>query len=335
MNALICTSPQKLSYESVDDPVCGPDDVIVGVKACGICGTDKHIFSGVYLSDYPLIMGHEFSGTVIETGKNVTGYRTGDRVTVEPNLNCGKCHFCQIERRNHCLDWQGVGVTRNGAFAEYVSVPESAVFPIHDLEFEKGAFVEPVSCCVWGLRNIPLKQGDQVLIFGAGAIGLILLQLILSGGAAEVSVVDTQKDRLILAEKFGAKEALVQDKNLKQNLKELTEYGFDIVVDATGVPSVVEKTIDFIKPGGTILYFGVCPKDANIKLNPFKVFKNDIKIVGSFASRATFDPAVKLISGNKLHTASLISHSLQLSDVEKTAGILKDEIPGMKSQIRI
>jgi len=132
MKAIVFPSEKQIKVEQVDDPICGDDDVVIQVTSCGICGTDLHIYRGEYFSEFPLIPGHEFHGKVAEIGKNVSQYKVGDRVTVDPNLYCGKCSRCRNEQSNQCLNLQAVGVTRNGGFAEYVTVPERACYPIPD-----------------------------------------------------------------------------------------------------------------------------------------------------------------------------------------------------------
>lgn len=127
MQAIIFPAPEAISVERVADPVCAPDEVVVQIAACGICGTDVHIYRNEYMSSFPLIPGHEFSGAVVEVGKAVTDVKLGDRVAVDPNLYCGHCDFCRNEEANHCRNWQGVGITRSGGFAQYVAARRALV----------------------------------------------------------------------------------------------------------------------------------------------------------------------------------------------------------------
>ncbi len=333
MKAMVYEGTGLIPVREVKLPVPEPDEVLIRVASGGVCGTDVHIFRGEYIAQAPVIIGHEFAGAVESVGESVTGYKPGDRVTVEPNIHCEKCYYCQIERRNQCLGWQAIGITRDGAFAEYVCVPEKVTFPIGDLPFEEAAFVEPVSCAVFGLKRAKIGPGAEVLIIGAGPMGNILLQLIHHGNASKVVMVEPQKNRRELAEAMGAKYIFADTGGLERNMKTIAPYGFDVVIDATGVPSVVESTFRFAKMGGTILFFGVCPKEEKIAVSPFDIFKNDWTVLGSFASCATFHPAIRLIREGKVRVRPLISHTLPLSDFSEVMKVLEGDESRMKVSI--
>ena len=177
MKAVIFPQPGSIAYETIDDPDCAPDEVVIRVARSGICGTDLHIFRDEYESDFPLIPGHEFGGEIVEAGKGVTDLAIGDRVVVDPNLYCTRCDYCRDHQANHCANWQGIGVTRNGGFAEYVNVPARAAYQVRaDFSDAQLAFVEPLACVIWALRRIHVNPADRVLIFGCGPMGLLLLQ---------------------------------------------------------------------------------------------------------------------------------------------------------------
>ena len=200
MQAVVFPAPATIVVEQVPDPPCGPDEVVVQVAACGICGTDLHIYRNEYMSHFPLIAGHEFAGVIVEVGKEVADFQRGDRVTVDPNLYCGHCYFCRNEQANHCLNWQGVGVTRSGGFAEYVAAPARACYRLPEgLTDTQGALVEPLSCVIHALNRLRVWPGDEVLIFGAGPMGLLLVQALRHSGASQVVTVEKQPDRLALA----------------------------------------------------------------------------------------------------------------------------------------
>ena len=172
---------------------------------CGICGTDVHIYRNEYMSDFPLIPGHEFGGVVVEVGKEVKDVRVGERVAVDPNLYCGHCDFCRDEQANHCANWQGVGITRAGGFAEYAAVPARACYHLPDsLSDAQAAFVEPLACVVHALKRFHVAPGSQTLLFGAGPMGLLLVQALRHYGASGVVVVEKQPERLALAQQMGA-----------------------------------------------------------------------------------------------------------------------------------
>lgn len=314
MQAVVFPEPNFVNIECVPDPQCAPDEVIVQVAACGLCGTDVHIYKNEYMSDFPIIPGHEFSGTVAEVGKRVTGLAVGDRVAVDPNLYCGHCDFCRDEKANHCLNWQGIGVTRNGGFAEYVNAPARACYRVPDsLSPAQAAFIEPLSCVVHAMKRMRVYPADKILIIGSGPMGLLLVQTLRHNGASQIVVMEKQPDRLQLAAQMGANHTVAPGPDQTEALRELAPYGFDIVIDATGVPSVIEQAFAYLKPRGQFLVFGVTPKDAKIQISPYDVFQNDWTIIGSFALCYTFQPAIAWLQSGVIDIAPLISHTIPLT----------------------
>jgi len=314
MQAIVFTAPETCVMDTVADPTCAPDEVVVQVATVGICGTDLHIYRNDYMSSFPVIPGHEFGGTIVEMGQDVTDFRRGDRVAVDPNLYCGHCYFCRNLQANHCLNWQGVGITRPGAFAQYVAVPARACYRLPEsLTDTQAAFIEPVSCVVHALNRLRIWPGDQVLIFGGGPMGLVLVQALRHSGASQVVVVEPQPDRLALARQLGATAALPAGPDQPQALRELAPYGFAIVIDATGVPSVIEQAFSYLKPRGQFLQFGVAPNDATINLKPYDIFHKDWTIIGSFALCYTFQPAIGWLTNGVIDVRPLVSHTLPLT----------------------
>lgn len=315
MQAVVFPSPETVVVEQVADPTCGPDEVVVQVAVTGLCGTDLHIYRNEYMSDFPLIPGHEFGGSVIEVGKGVTDLQRGDRVAVDPNLYCGHCYFCRNQQANHCLNWQGVGITRQGSFAEYVAVPARACYRLPDnLTDAQAASIEPLSCVVHALNRLRVWPGDEVLILGVGPMGLLLVQALRHSGASQVVAVDKQPDRLALARQLGATATIAAGPDQAEALREMAPYGFAIVVDATGIPAVIEQAFSYLKPRGQFLQFGVTPKDATISLRPYDLFHFDWTIIGSFALCYTFQPAIAWLASGVVDITPLISHTLPLSD---------------------
>jgi len=315
MQAVVFTAPETFSLDHVPDPPCASDEVVVQVAAVGICGTDLHIYRNEYMSDFPIIGGHEFGGTVVEVGQAVTDFKRGDRVAVDPNLYCGHCAFCRNQQANHCLNWQGVGITRPGAFAQYVAVPARACYRLpENLTDTQAAFIEPVSCVVHALNRLRVWPGDEVLIFGGGPMGLVLTQALRHSGASEVVVVEPQPDRLALARQLGATAAIPADPDQQQTLRELAPHGFAIVIDATGVPSVIEQAFNYLKPRGQYLQFGVAPNHATVSLRPYDIFRHDWTIMGSFALCYTFQPAIAWLTNGVVDVGPLVSQTVPLSD---------------------
>jgi threonine dehydrogenase-like Zn-dependent dehydrogenase len=339
MKALVIDEPGHASVREIQYPERADDEIIIQVKNCGICATDLHIYGGDYIGSYPIVPGHEISGIVIETGLNVpdvTGLKVGTRVTVNPNIYCGSCYFCRTNRPNHCLNWNAIGVTRRGGFAEYITVPFRNVYRIPgNMTFIEAAFTEPVSCVVYGLKRLKIASGDNVLIFGAGPIGLQMAQLAGRGNAASVTVVDLRKDRLELARKLGIKNTVLSSDKLPQVLKDIAPLGFDAVIDVTGVATVAEMTINYVKNTGKIMFFGVCSPDDKIMISPFEIYKRDIEIYGSYALCETFYPALDLINNKALDVESLVSGCICLDDLPEVLESKKFREENMKIMVEL
>jgi 2-desacetyl-2-hydroxyethyl bacteriochlorophyllide A dehydrogenase len=300
---------REIDVRDAPDPEPGPNEVLVRVAACGICGTDQHIFDGDFFPSYPLIGGHELAGEVVALGPQrvETALRAGDRVAVDPCLFCGSCFYCQRGQGNHCLNWNAIGVTRDGGFAEYVVAPTANVYPVGDMELEVAAFIEPISCVVYGLQRLRVPVGANALIYGAGPIGLLMLQLVRHGGASAVAVVDLKDDKLKLAQTLGAHDVVVGDSAADGALSEISPLGFDVVIDCTGVPPVVEHMFTHVRNNGKLLFFGVNPPDARIAVSPYDVYRKDLEIYGSFSLRYTFHAALALLESGAVDVKPLLS----------------------------
>jgi Threonine dehydrogenase and related Zn-dependent dehydrogenases len=315
MKALVITKPHHAEVMDVPYPSPGPDDIVIKVEQVGICGTDFHIFEGEFLSPYPIIPGHEFSGTVHELGSCVEGLRIGDRVTADPSLFCGRCVYCLTNRGNQCENWGALGNTVNGSMAEYVAVPARNVVRIPDaMSFTTAAFIEPIACVVHAMNRLQLKAGSSVLLFGAGAMGLQLVQTLARSGAGRLAVVDVSETKLALARELGATETVfVQDK------KVLEGQTFDVVVDATGIPAVIEEAFRYLGKTATYLQFGVTPKNAQIKVSPFDLYHRDWTLLGSMAINYTFLSAFEWVKEGRIMLEPLVSKVITL---EETASFL-------------
>ncbi len=310
MKALVVEKPHHAVVKEVPIPEVGKGEIRIKVKASGICGTDIHIYRGEYLGSYPIIPGHEFAGIVDAVGEGVTRFALLDHVAVEPNISCNNCSACFNNRQNFCEQWEGIGVTRPGGFAEYVVVPESAAFSIGSLDFAQGAFMEPLSCVLHGVQKAHVHLSDKILIMGAGPIGILLLKTVLTQGASEVTQLDTNKGRLTLAAKSGATYTETNINNIQ------TEH-YDMVIDATGVPFLMEKSLDLVRKGGTLLWFAVPKKEATITLPPFKIFEKGLHIVSSYTSVKNSIQAVRMLENGKIDVSDVISHRLSLDEFVK------------------
>jgi 2-desacetyl-2-hydroxyethyl bacteriochlorophyllide A dehydrogenase len=338
MRAVIIDAPGNIRVDSVADPTPRADEVLVKVGACGICGTDLHIIDGDSpLARYPIIPGHEFAGEVVALGSDVAqkqgnggvNITVGSRVAIEPNLYCGYCEFCRTGHENLCLNYSALGVTTGGAIAEYVSVPLSKAYLLPDnISLRAAALIEPVSCAVHGMHSLNPRSGDTFLIVGAGTMGLLLLQLAVRGGASRIVMVDVNAQRLARAEKLGATHIY---NDIKQALKD-EPLGFNCVIDATGVPAVIESAFIAVKRGGKFMIFGVAPHEARISLSPFRIYNDEISVIGSMAVLFSFQAALDVISAGVVNTEAMLTTALPLEDFAKALDMVRRG-EGVKTQI--
>lgn len=324
-------APERLEVTEQTKPAPADGEVLIAVERAGICGTDVHIVEGSYgLARYPLILGHELSGTVIEVGEGARQVEVGERVTVDPNIACLTCAECRRNAFNHCLNMRIVGVNRDGGFASFLVVPERAVFPIGDLSFGAAALLEPLACVLWGLKRARLEPGHAAIVFGAGPMGCLLLQTLRFAGASSVVVVDREPYRLDIATSLGAAAAVTAAD--AEALSRLADSGFDLVVDATGVATVLQDAFAYARPNATVWAFGVAPADARVSVSPFELFRNDLTLFGSFALNRTFDQAINLAGTQGMELEALVSHVVPLVDFAKGMDIARNEPRRMKVQ---
>ena len=300
--------------------------MIVKVDCCGICGTDLHILAGEFPpTPYPITPGHEFAGQVVALGPDVddgarpradgaglrpnsTGprLREGDRVAVDPSLYCGWCRRCRAGRGNLCANWGAIGDTVDGAFAEYVAVPAVNTYRLPEhINGQAGAMAEPLACAIHGVRRLGSVLDESAVVVGAGTMGLLLLQLLLRAGAGPVAVVDRVGSRLDVARALGAAQAVA-------SADELDGARFEVAVDATGVPAAIETALGLLDRGGRLLVFGVAPAEAAIAVSPFRVYNDEITIVGSMAILRSFGQAVDLLATGAVDPGPLLSAPLPL-----------------------
>lgn len=334
MKAAVLEAVKKITVRTdVAQPEIGPKDVLVRARACGICGTDVHIWEGDFFPTFPLIPGHEMAGEVAAVGSEVEGLKIGDRVAVDPTVTCEECHFCMINRQNHCLRWNAVGVTRDGGFGEYVRVPAKNCFRFERVSFGEAAFCEPLACVVFGQDRARIDIGSEVLILGAGPIGQLHLQASRVNGAAAVTMVDVVESKLDMGKRLGASEVAIADNALEQKLKRVAPYGFDVVIDCTGVGRVLQDSLKYVKNGGRYLVFGVCGPHESVAVSPFEIYRRDLEIIGSFAIRRTYDRAFKLMEHGAVDVKPLIHEAMPVEELRRGLEMMKTGAAPMKLQI--
>ena len=321
MKAAVLYRVRDLRLEDVMTPKIKDDEVLIRIHATGICGTDIHIYRGEWKTRMPIILGHEFSGVIAEIGRDVSNLNVNDPVVAEPNIPCGSCYFCRMSERNYfCENLQAVGVTINGAFAEYVKIKAANVYRLpKDLSLEEAALIEPLACCIRGVDQAGIRIGDTVAIIGAGPIGLILLQLAKLAGASMLIQTDMEDARLKMARKLGADYVInITEEDPVEAIKRLTNgYGTDVAIEAVGSPKAITQAMRATRRGGRLNIFGVSPQDAVWEVKPFELYDKELTITTSYRSPFTFQRAVKIVSSRKVKLKPLISHVFRLEEIQR------------------
>ncbi|GLY98066.1 zinc-dependent alcohol dehydrogenase family protein [Actinoplanes sp. NBRC 103695] len=309
MRAAVVVTPGTIEIQQVPDPAPGPTDVVVKPAAVGICGTDLHIMEGEFAPAFPIVPGHEFAGEIVAVGSAVSGYAVGDQVAVDPSLYCGHCYYCKRARGNQCENWNAIGVSVSGGAAEYVAAPMANLFKLPEhLRARNAALIEPLSCAVRGFDVLPRNMADNFLIYGSGTMGLMMMELAKRAGAATVSMVDLNPQRLETAKRLGCSAAVTSADELD------APRGWDIVIDCTGVVAAIKDGLGRVGRGGTFLQFGVANTDAEVLIEPYEIYRREITITGSMAVLHSFDRAGELMAAGVLDPEVFISHRFPLDE---------------------
>lgn len=304
MTAAVFYGANDLRLETVPTPQIGPDEVLISVRACGICGTDMNMFTGEFkVRRTPLIPGHEFAGEIVELGDTVQGLAVGDRVTADINLTCGTCYWCRRGENLLCPNLQQIGIDLSGAFAEYVKAPGRQVYRLPDsVSFEQGASIEPIACAIHAQTRVDIPMGASVAVVGGGSMGIIHAQLARMRGAYPVMFVGRTPSKLERAARAGIQCLInARDTDPVNEVRRLTDgRGADVVIEAAGTIPTYEQAFKMVRRGGTIVAYGIPPDTATISLRPFDFFKEEWRVIGAFVSHPTaWAKAITLLeSGN-------------------------------------
>ena len=312
MKAVVLSAVDNLALVDVEKPKPGSKECLVKVLACGICGTDRHIYHGEYPSAKPVILGHEFGGVIEEVGPG-SKFQVGQVVSVDPNIVCGKCLDCKEGRTAFCPDLTALGVNINGGLAEYVLTPDSQIYPVrNDLNPLHLAFIEPLACSIRGLDLANLKGGEKVAILGGGVIGLLVVQLAKLAGASEIVLVTRQKFRRDVALKIGATRVIDP---INENV-DTAITNMDVTFECAGSVETFKQSQNITRRGGSVIVLGLTASDATLEVNPFNIVVNELRIQGSFLNPLTQARAAELVESGKLNLDILISKVVDLSGVK-------------------
>lgn len=326
MKAGVFYKANDLRIEDIEKPVPKKDEVLIKVKACGICGTDVHIFSGdkgCFPTPPGTVLGHEFAGIVESVGCDVKDIKAGDRVCVDPNKLCNECYYCKSGIGHFCENMIGIGTSVNGGFAEYCAVPRSQVYKIADTTtYEMAAMTEPVACCVHGIDMCNISCGDTVAIIGGGMIGMIMLQLAKISGAGKLIMIEPVEAKRRTAERLGAD--LTIDP-INENVKEVIESKgisrISVVIECVGKTSTIAQAIEIAGKKSTVMMFGLTAPEDTLAIKPFEIFQKEVVLKASFINPYTQKRALELIDGHKIDVSSTV---YAYEPLEKLPQILAD-----------
>lgn len=321
MKALILKEYNKFVYEDVPSPQISADEVLIEVKACGICGSDVHGMDGsTGRRQPPIVMGHEASGIIAETGENTTDWKKGDRVTFDSTVYCGKCYFCRKGQINLCDNRRVLGVAcddyrQQGAFAEYVAVPQHILYRLPDkITFAQASMVEALSIAFHAAERKPVSQNDTAVVIGAGMIGLLVVQSLKAAGCGCIIAVDITQSRLDLARKLGADVGLKSDDcNVGDEvLKRTDNRGADVAFEVVGITETVQTAVTALRKGGSLTLIGNLSSTVDFPLQ--SVVTREISLYGSCASAGEYPACLEMIAGGKINVDALISATAPLSE---------------------
>ncbi len=335
MKAAIFYEENNLKVETIDKPKAGYGEVLVKVMACGICGTDVHIFhgdEGAAPTPAGTVLGHEFAGVVDAIGEGVKSVAVGDRVCVDPNKLCNECYYCKSGIGHFCEDMLGIGTTVNGGFSEYCVVPESQVYKIADTTtFEMAAMTEPVACCVHGIDMCDISCGDTVAVIGGGMIGLIMLQLAKISGAGKLILIEPVEEKREMGKKLGADICIDPiNENVKAVLVKNSIHRISTVIECVGKIATIKQAIEIAGKKSTVMMFGLTAPDESLSIKPFDVFKKEIVLKASYINPYTQRRALELIDNGKIDISSMIS---AVEPLEKLSEILSN--PALRSKGKV
>lgn len=331
MKAAVFEGVGNLKIKEVDVSVVeNPDELILEVEVCSICGTDVHIMKVPpgYEAKPGTILGHELVGKVVEKGEGVKTLEIGDRVVTNPDLYCGICRYCRKKLPNECENIIPMGIEADGGFAEYVKITEKVAHKINEnLPAEIAAFAEPLACAMNGMNKIKVEFGESALIIGAGPIGLLFTQLLKAAGVNPVIVSEPIELRQEYARKCGADYVVNPfQTDLEKCVKDIIDIGVDVTVDAVG--SQINECIKTVRKGGRVLLFGINMK-AESAIKQSEITTKEIQILGTWLANDNFPRAVEILESNMLNLELLITHKLDLNEIHKGIKLL-DKGEGIK-----
>ncbi len=335
MKAVWYDKPADGKIKMIPVPECGPDEVVIKVAACSICkGVELgHATIGTGLAKYPVVPGHEFSGTVVEVGDEVTTCKVGDRVTADNTKPCGKCYYCRKGDFLHCTDFGSLGHSINGGFAEYTKVHESKIYHLDDdVSFRAACMTETVACCMHGLDRLDVKYGEHVVVIGDGPNGILLAELLAHSNAAGVIFIGRHAEKLAIAGKYGAITILNDGKaDLCEKVHEIWPNGADAVVDATGNSGMIVQAFKYLRNGGRLMQYSLTGEGQKVEIDSMDFFVRELSYFATSAQVFCFDRAVEAIKNGIVNTEELVTSEYAIDDYFDALESVRSD----KSQVKV
>ena len=310
MRAAVLVESGKIQIKDVQLPEPGPGEVLIKVMLAGICGSDHSLYNGKFDVSLPVIPGHEAIGRIEKLGPGVSGLEVGQRITIQPNFACHQCSLCRAGHENICSAKIRLGLDTDGVFAEYAKVPADYVWPVSQgLEDAVAVFAEPLAVAAHAIKTMAPRKGDRTLIFGAGVIGLLTLQLAALKGA-QVSACDLNQTRLALAKRLGAADVIDTSDQTAS-----VSNSFDLIYETSGAASALAQAIQLAAPGGKIVILGLPGKEHPV--SPDLIVRKELQIMGSMIYTDEFPEVINLLKSGRLQTEPLISEKIPLDELDR------------------
>lgn len=334
MRAAVLFENQVIRTEEIEEKALGPDDVRVKVMAAGICGSDTHKMQTTWKYPLPAVLGHEFSGTITEVGSNVTTVGLGERVAGIALIPCYKCHYCKLGEFSLCEDYKMTGSHFHGAFAENVVLPSANVLPIGELSFEEGAMIEPLAVAMHGVQGIQPELGDTVLVFGAGTIGLLVIQVLKVAGVKNIIAVDIKQKKLDEAKYYGATHTIHSlEADLEEEVSRYTNgLGVDIALECAGSKITQEQCLRVVRKHGKIGYVGIAYADVLLPEKSFEnIFRRELTLKGFWNSYSAPFPGKEWVNGiefvkqKRINLQSMISHRFPVEQTKEAFDMMLNQ----------
>lgn len=324
MKAAVFLRKNEINLQDLPEPAAVRGEVVVRVRACGVCGTDVHIFTGELTEDVepPVVLGHEIMGEIVEVGEGVTELNVGQTVAVDPVVSCGRCEFCQIGQPNLCEAPQVIGYSRNGGYAEYVAVPASHIVPVRsDLSPKAGLLVETLACVLNGYERLGFEAGRTAMVIGAGTVGLLWNQMLKNSPSSLLIQTEPIEFRREKAKRLGADIVIdPSSESVTERVREIAPDGIDYIVDASGDTAAVQEAVGLVRKRGTFMVFGICPKEDTIRISPHDIYQREMRIIASKMPPRKLNQAARLLECGKIDFEEIVTTIQGLDELAEAIG---------------